>query len=485
MNSIWKETFNAKETLTKRLTENIKRDIVVVGGGIAGILTAYQLTKRGESVTLIESGKILCGVTPNTTAHITAQQGTIFSDLASKSLKQAQNYYESQKQAIDEYENIIRRENIDCDFQRVDDHLFTMEDSEELKNLVKILKKMGVKCEFKENQKILGFTPKGVIIAHDQAIFHPLKFLYKLNKTFEIFENTRILKIDMKKKILYTDNFQIQANKIIIATNYPIGKVKGAYYLKLYKSQSYCIATKEAEDIAGTYQSNLENGLTFRSYGKQVIIGGLDHRSGRVNQPNKFDRLKSLAKKYFNADTEYIWNANDVVTYDGLPIIGRYSRKYKDVYIITGFNKWGMTNAMASSLLIADLITGKENRYQELFSPQRINFNLGGFISNLGNSLKNLIVNHLTPSIKCYKKLKPNTGDIVRYKGRKQAVYKDSEGNLHVCNPHCTHLGCQLSFNSDTKTWDCPCHGSRFEIDGKVITAPTVKDLEHLYIKRK
>jgi len=478
--SVWETSLKTYKKEYPCLKENIRRDIVVIGGGMAGVLTAFQLSKKGLKVTLVEAEKLGSGVTSKTTAHITAQQGYIYYDLKkSKNMQWAKLYFESQQQATRKYENLIKKEKIDCDFERVDDYFFTIKNCQKMKKLYQILTNIGAKVEYFEQKTILGFDTKGVIKISNQAVFHPLKFLTQLQKDFEIFENTRILKIDMNKKILYTKDFQITANKIVIATNYPIVKLKGAYFLKLYKSHSYVVATKKIENpLRSSYHSDVENGLTLRDYNGQVIIGGLDHRTGRVNSCEKKRRLEEVSKECFKSNITNFWDANDVVTYDGLPIVGKFSEKFKDIYVITGFNKWGMANSMASSILITDLISKQNNPAEEVFSPQRFNFSFKAFLSNIFVSLKNLVIMPLIPSFCSYKNLKIGQGKIVCYKGSKKAVYRDEKNNFHICSPYCKHLHCQLKFNKNSHTWDCPCHGSRYDIDGNIISSPTVEKLD-------
>lgn len=291
MKSVWIETKQKK--FGKPLTSDIHRDIVIVGGGIAGVLTAYFLTEQGKNVTLVEAEQIFSGVTHNTTAHITAQQGYIYSELAkSNSLEFARLYYQSQMQAIKDFENLIKKLKIDCDFERVNDYLFTIKQPKKLKDLYKTLIKIGADVQYFENKEILGFPVKAAIQMRNQAMFHPIKFLNGLKLDFEIFENTRILDVDLNNKILYTENYKITADKIIIATNYPIINLSDAYFLKLYKSQSYAVITNQIKNIKGMYQGDLENGLTFRNLQDSIIIGGLDHRTGRVDSEYKFEQLE-------------------------------------------------------------------------------------------------------------------------------------------------------------------------------------------------
>ena len=232
------------------------------------------------------------------------------------------------------------------------------------------------------------------------------------------------------------------------------------------------------------YQSDEDNAITFRNHQDYVIVGGLDHRTGRTDKLEKYPRLLELGTHLTN-DGERVreWSANDCMTFDSIPYIGYYSKKSRDIFVITGFNKLGMTKSMVASLLITDMINGVDNEYEHLYSPQRP-ATAGGvfaFIKNLGSTVNNLLLKPLFPALRSSNSLEKGEGDIVYHKGRKRAVYRDEEGEFHVCQYRCTHLGCQLSFNNNTKTWDCPCHGSCFDVDGNIISAPTVKNLKRIY----
>lgn len=476
MSSIWE---SVKVEGGSQLKENIERDIVVVGGGMAGILTAFKLTERGENVTLVEAKPRLCdGVTKNTTAHITALQGLLYSALKTKhSLEYAKNYFQSQTKAIDEYEKIIIKNNIECDFKRVDAFLFSRGETEELKNEFKTLIDIGAKPEYKTTT--INLKAIKAIMIKNQAVFHPLKFLNSLPKKFQIYTSTAIVDVDLNNKILYTEKFYIKANKIIIATNYPIVNVRGRYFIKLYKSSSYAIATNELADIGGIYNEDTSEGITLRNLGQQVIIGGLDHRTGRPSTRRAFEKLENEAVKCFKkVEIVNRWDANDTMTSDEVPLVGQFDIIHKDIYLITGFNKWGMANSMISSDIIADLIQDVPNEYAEIFCPQRPKFKFGYFLSNMGVVFKDLLIKPLCIPFKSYKDLELGTGDIVMFHGKKRAVYKDENGKFHACKPFCKHLGCQLQFNMNTKTWDCPCHGSRYDENGKLICSPAVEDLD-------
>lgn len=456
-----------------------KCDTVVVGGGIAGVLTAYQLAEKGINVTLLEAERLYAGTTHNTTAHMDCLQGYLYCDLSKESVQKAALYYESQRDAIDEYERIISKHGISCHFTRSDSFLFTTKNIEKLMTEYDALKASGAPAEFIGASTLLKVHTLGAIKLPRQAHFNPLEFLEGLPKNFEIIESTRILKVDVKDRILYSKDAVIKADRIIIATGFPIIDVPGFYFLKMYKSHSYTIAIKTAHTLEAMYQGDLQNSLTYRQYEDNIIIGGLDHRSGRVDEDRKYDRLEEKAAESFGASkTTHRWSANDCVTFDGVPLVGAYNKNDNGLYVITGFNKWGMTNAMAGACVLRDIINGKKNKFQPLFSPFRKKTQTGSFLNNALSTVNNLIIKPISvPSI-TDAELLPDSGDIVLHNGRKKAVYKDSDGELHICEALCKHLKCQLQFNPNTKTWDCPCHGSRFDIHGKLIVGPATEDLD-------
>ncbi|HOO22069.1 MAG TPA: FAD-dependent oxidoreductase [Clostridia bacterium] len=455
-----------------------EKDIVVVGGGIAGLITAFKLAESGKKVTVIEADRVLGGVTANTTAHIDCMESFIYADMAKKCFEKAKDFFFFQQEAIQEYEKLIKQYNIDCDFVKVDSYFYTSTEKDKLIDEFNTLKDIGAEVEFDENPHLPVDVAAAAFKLKNQAIFDPVKFLNALPKNFEIIENTRITDIDFKRKILYTKEDKISADKIIIATNFPIINFPGWYFLRMYKSHSYAVALDKAQDIKGTYLNADESGLTFRNHKEDVIVGGYDHRSGRPYKCRSFNRLCEIGKRVADGHCTHRWSANDCITFDDLPYVGYYSKCSKDVFVITGFGKLGMAKAMASAMLISDLINDVPNKYKKICNPHRRGQCTWGFFKNLLCTIKNLLIMPFVPPFRCARSLKSGEGKIVFYKGVKSAVYKDEEGKLHALSPYCAHLGCQLKFNPDAKTWDCPCHGSRFDIDGNIITAPTVKNQE-------
>lgn len=458
------------------LKEDITRDIVIVGGGIVGVLTAYRLAESGRKVTLVEAKTLYSGVTSHTTAHISALQGYLYSTLKFSQIK---DYYQSQITALNEYQRIVDMLKIDCNFERIDDYIFALKNVNKLEQEYDILDEIEANPQYVPDFKISSYKPMGAFKIENMAVFNPLKFLEALPKSFEYYENTRVKSIDFNTKEVFTEKAKIKANKIVIATNFPIVDIPGWYFLKMYKSQSYAISIEKVENIHASYQSEISNGVTFRSYNDQLIIDGLDHRTGRVNANDKFKTLQDIAQKlYPEAKITHRWTANDCVTFDSVPYIGRYSKAHRGIYVITGFNKWGMANAMIASMVISDMIANRANDFYDLFCPQRCIFKPKAMLSNTFSIVHNLIVKPVLPTTKTIDSLQADSGDIIKFNGQKKAVYKDSNNNIYASSPLCQHLKCQLQFNPNTKTWDCPCHGSRYDIYGNIIVAPTVEGLD-------
>ena len=286
--------------------------------------------------------------------------------------------------------------------------------------------------------------------------------------------------IDPKKKILRTDGGSIYAKKIIVATHYPMINSHGGYFMKLRQSMSYTIAVsgKGAEDM---YLDEREDGLSVRPYAEGTLLGGGDHRTGRIDDKRHFAALESSADKLFGRkNVTHRWCAEDVMTFDGMPMAGKYSKSLEGIYVVTGFNKWGMTNAMVCASVLTDLLLGKENPYAEIFSPQRhIKKSFGDFVSNALTNVGGIFLGYCRITLKTAKDVPAGSGMIVFHHGKKRAVYRDLSGELHVIGNKCPHMHCELKWNGETNTWDCPCHGSRFDIYGNVISEPSTKSCKY------
>lgn len=476
MKSVWSESceFDKRE----ELKGDIETDILVIGAGIAGILTAYLLKQSGRQVILIDKDEIASGNTKNTTAKITTQHDLIYSKLIKEfGEEKAKQYAKANTKALKKYKEIIEKERIDCDFEEMPAYIYSLNEIDMIKEEVEAAKSIGLDVEFVEKLN-LPLDIKGAIKFNNQGQFNPLKFLKEISKELVIYENTKAIKIE--KNLVETNKGNIRANHIIVATHYPIMNEPGYYFMKMHQDRSYVIALENTDDVNGMYIDYDKNGYSFRNYKDLLLIGGISQRTGENAEGGSYKQLRDFAKTiYPNGKEKYHWSAQDCMTIDGIPYIGEYSYSTPNIYVATGFNKWGMTSAMVSAMIISDLILGNDNDFSDIFSHKRFDLSLS--VKNIAKDLvetsKNFIAEKLyIPSAKI-EHIKNGHGGIVEYNGNKVGVYKDECGEIFIVSTKCTHLGCQLNWNADELTWDCPCHGSRFDYTGKLIDSPAIKDI--------
>ncbi len=461
-----------------------KREAVVIGGGIAGVLTAFKLSEAGKKVTLLEADALFSGTTGKTTAKITYNQGYVYSELYARyGSETAKLYFQSQKEGIKGFLSLIEKYSIDCDLQETASYIFTFGSDERLKNNFKIMRNLGAEVNM-QSGKTDVFPVTNAIIAEKQYLFNPIKFLKALPKKFEIYENTRVINVDTANKIINCENGIIEAQIIVIATHFPIIDLYGGYPFKLRQSLSYTIAT-DKHITENAYLEDTDDGISFRPYTDGTIIGGCDHRTGRSAGQESFKKLKKQAAELFGVkDITHFWAAEDVMTFDKMPMAGIYSKKTDGIFVITGFNKWGMTNAMVCSDVVRDCILKKDNRYSSVFSPQRhIKYSANDFISNALINFKEIFLGYFR--IVFNRKIPKGCGKIVRFHGKKRAVYRDENGAVYILGTKCPHLHGELKWNAETKTWDCPCHGSRFDIYGNPVSEPTTKSCKYIKYESK
>lgn len=425
MDSVWRKT--AALPRFGALDRDIQTDVLVIGGGIAGILCAYLLKQAGVNCTMAEAGTICSGVTKNTTAKITVQHGLIYDKLIRTfGMDGARLYWQANRDALERYRALCR--GIDCDFETQDSYVYALHDKRKLENELTALLRIGVGASLEEHLP-LPFPTAGAVRIGEQAQFHPLKFIAALAKRLRIFEHTRVLSLIPGGA--QTEHGVIRAEKIIAATHFPFINKHGSYFLKLYQHRSYVLALDNAPDVKGMYVDENEKGLSFRNYGGLLLLGGGAHRTG--NPGGGWRELEAVTGRYYpHARIVSQWATQDCMTLDGVPYIGQYSALTPHLFVATGFNKWGMTGSMAAAELLKDQILGRENPYAALFSPSR-SILRPQLLTNALESAKGL----LTPTV-----------------------------------PRCPHLGCALQYNAEEDSWDCPCHGSRFAADGRLLDNP-------------
>ena len=430
MRSLWNETVTRHEFPT--LESDVETDVLIIGGGIAGILTAYFLQQNDVPYILVEKDRICGGTTGNTTAKITFQHGLCYHKmLQSSGLERADMYLQANRMAFGKYAALCRE--IDCGYEIKNNYVYATDDRQKLEDEISALSKIGYNAVFAKDLP-LPVNTVGAVCFEDQAQFHPLRFLYAVAKGLNIYEHTFVR--EMEGTTAVTDRARISAGKVIVTTHFPMINKHGSYFLKLYQHRSYVTALENAQNVDGMYVDESRTGFSFRNYGDLLLLGGGGHRTGKSG--GNWDELRQFAREQYPRATErYFWAAQDCMSLDHIPYIGRYSKNTADLYTASGFNKWGMTGAMLSAVLLSDRICGRHNGFEEAFDPSRSIIRPQLFVNGF-ESIKNL----LTPTKK-----------------------------------RCPHLGCALKWNPAEHSWDCACHGSRFDESGKVLDNPANGDL--------
>ncbi|UZQ51162.1 FAD-dependent oxidoreductase [Clostridium kluyveri] len=481
MESVWNSEVNFRKR--EALNKNIECDIVIIGAGMAGLMTAYILNKSGREVVVIDAKSIAGGVTKNTTAKITCQHDLIYNNLIKEFGEEgARQYAKANGLAIQKYKEIIDEENIDCNFEYKDSYVYSLDNTQSLEDEYNAAKKLGIDAELVDELN-LPFKIKKALKFKNQAQFNPLKFLRPISEKLTIYENTTALDITEENSVVTKDGIKIKANKIVVATHYPFLNTPGYYFMKMHQERSYVIALENAQDVNGMYIGIDKTAYSFRNYKNLLLFGGITQRTGENEEGGTYDKLRKAAKEFYpNSIEKYHWSAQDCMTLDNIPYIGHYSSKTPNIYVETGFKKWGMTSSMAAAMIISDMILENGNDFSEIFSPRR--FDASSSMENAANDLiitaKNFIAQRIDIPDKNLENIQKGHGGVVEYKDQKVGVYKDNDENIFTVSTKCAHLGCELHWNADELTWDCPCHGSRYDYKGNWIQSPTNKSLDEI-----
>lgn len=475
MNSIWNETVHFEKR--PELKKEIHTDVLIIGAGITGILCGYLLKKSGVNCVILEANRICGGQTKNTTAKITAQHSDIYHKLI-KSLgtQKTKEYFRYNSEAINLFEKIAQSENISCRFERLPSYLYCTEENEKLEKEKRAYNELGIK-HIITSETELPLKIQSAIKLENQAQFSPLEFLQPLSEKLEIYENTPVLKIE--RNTAFTRRARVTAEKIVFACHFPFVNFPGLYFARMHQERSYVISLENVPTLSAMYYGIDSDGLSFRSFENMILLGGGSHRTGKNDAGGKYDMLKENAKKLWaNSKVVSLWSAQDCITGDGVPYIGQFSKRNRNFYVATGFNKWGMSSsAVAAQIISNSIVTGKNEK--TVFSPQRsINFDiLCEIFKDTAEAIKSISLSHLSFTGENPELLKSDKGAVCSCGKEKCGIYKDENGKEHKVSARCPHLGCELHFNGDDKTWECPCHGSRFSADGKILDEPAQKDI--------
>ena len=545
MKSYWIKSVEENDRVKfDALEENCKTDICIIGGGLTGLTTAYNLSKYKIRTVLIEKDEIGRQASGNSTAKITSQHGLIYKYLTdSKGKEFARKYYEANERAINKIEEIIQKENIDCGFEHVPAYIFTqsIQEVEKIKDEVDAVNAFGGKAKLIEakdiainklnsvdyvdnsNEKLkisgdniekenLNLEKDGVkermkqilpikaligIEFENQAQFNPYKYANALakicsNSGVKLYEHSKAVDVDTEDGdeyyvITLENGCKIKAKYLIIATKYPIVNIPGFYFMKMYQSTSYAVAMQTKQRLfEGMYINSEEPTISLRTakIGDEylLIVVGSDHKTGApIDLSNSYRYLEEIAKSLCpEGSIKYHWNTEDCITLDKIPYIGKFSGLWENAYVATGFNKWGITTSHIAAEIITDQILGQENEYEEIFKATRVEpvknrKEVGNMVKE---SINSLIVRKLEVPQEEANQIQAGEGKIVEVNGQKIGIYKDEKGEVYKVNPICKHLGCELAWNNLEKTWDCPCHGSRYDYKGNLIYGPSVKNLD-------
>jgi glycine/D-amino acid oxidase-like deaminating enzyme/nitrite reductase/ring-hydroxylating ferredoxin subunit len=493
--SLWIET--TPETTFPSLAGDVSVDVAVVGGGMTGITAATLLKRAGRTVALVESKRVVRGVTGYTTAKVTSSHGVIYQDLVERFDEEtARAYGASQEAALAQIARFVEDERIDCEFERTSNYLYAEreEDVETVRREAEAAARLGLPAAF-VRETPLPFPVAGAARFENQAQFHPRKYLLHFVDRIpgdgsHVFEETRALRAregDVSR--VETDKGVVSARAVVVATSLPFLD-RGFFFAKAHPYRSYVVCPKVDDGNAppGMYVSTERPTHTIRrsAYpgGTVLVIAGEGHKAGQAaDSAERYRRLDEWARSRFAVEsTEYRWSTQDYYSVDKLPYIGRLTRRSRNVYAATGYRAWGLTNGTLAAMILTDLILGRENPWAEMYDAKRVKPRAGAtmFVKENMSAAKHLL---LRRSVTTYKAdgsadIPAGGGAVVKVRGRNVAVYRDEDGKLHALSPICAHLGCIVGWNAAEKTWDCPCHGSRYSREGTVIQGPAVHDLE-------
>ncbi|MGI6049857.1 MAG: FAD-dependent oxidoreductase [Acetivibrionales bacterium] len=474
---------DSNENSYEALNEDLSTEYLIIGGGIAGVTALYLLTEAGLNPVLIDANRIGYGTSGRNTGKATAQHGYVYSRIERNyGIEKAKDYYRINSKAIDFIEEMSRKYNIDCQFKRLPAYLFTTDNeyAEKLKREFEIYQEIGIDSSFEEKIPV-DIDVLCAIKMNNQAQFHPKRFIDGLvqqavKQGGRIFENTRVIDFRPGKEcvIKLKNGNMIRAKNVIICSHYPCYDGKGFYFARLKPERSYIIGI-EKESFPDAHFINAEDptiSLRYIPEEKILMISGENHKVGHKDG-NHYQRLMDYAKKVFNAEeVKYQWSAQDYIPHDYVPYAGYINSDYKNIYIATGFKKWGLTNGISAAMLIKDLILTGDSEYKDLFAQLRVMDILSvNFIKQNADMAVQWIAGKLTLGETELPEEK-GTGVIVNINGKRCGYYRDEEDNIFLVDTTCPHMSCELKWNSQEKSWDCPCHGSRFDYRGNVLEGP-------------
>jgi glycine/D-amino acid oxidase-like deaminating enzyme/nitrite reductase/ring-hydroxylating ferredoxin subunit len=484
-----------------KLEKDIEVDVAIIGAGITGITAAHILSQNNTKVALIEAGQILNGTTGHTTAKLTAQHGLIYDEFINHfGVEKAKQYYDASSQAIQFVKNTIDQQKMDCDYLEQTAYIYAISDeyAQKVETEAQAYEKLRIQAERIEKIPFEIDIKTGLGMLN-QAQFHPTKYLTQLVKNmymkedFQLYENTAAVDIEDEESdkpvVVTREGKRIKCNYVIIASHFPFYDKPGLYFARMYQERSYVIGVKTNSAYPGGMYISADSptrSLRFTPYNGEdlILVGGESHKTGQgIDTFKHYEALHQFAERTFNVtEIPYRWSAQDIYTLDKIPYIGPVTQNKQRILVATGYRKWGMTNGTAAAMILSDFILGKQNGFLELFSPSRFDADpdIKNIISYNADVAKHLIKGKLEYIPTHPEDLKDDEGAVVLVNGKRAGGYRDTDGNLHLVDTTCTHLGCECEWNHGDRTWDCPCHGSRFTYTGEVVDGPALKPLKKI-----
>jgi glycine/D-amino acid oxidase-like deaminating enzyme/nitrite reductase/ring-hydroxylating ferredoxin subunit len=492
--SPWLATAPA-QAAAPELDGDVRADVAVIGGGIVGITTALLLTEAGARVVLLEADRLGHGVSGHTTAKVSSQHGLIYARLRSRfGAEAARTYGLANEAALKWIADRVRRDGIDCDFRRRVAFAYATSSRERARceAEVRAAAAAGLPASLAEATP-LPFAVAGAVRFDGQAEFHVSRYLAGLTEALaaggcRIFERSRAVEVDTDERcVVKTPGGRVTADRVVVATHYPFLD-RSLAFARVHAERSYALLCRiDGAPPEGMFISAGSPTRSVRAVpldGEELLlVGGEGHRTGTGGDTEEhYRRLEAFAREHWDVrSVEYRWSAQDPTTVDGMPYVGRLTPRGDRLLMATGFAKWGITGGTAAALILADLLQDRENPWAGLFDPYRLTVraSAAGLVKNGAEVALRFAGDRIGPlDGRSLDELAPGEGSVIRHAGETVAAYRDADGSVAAVSPVCTHMGCHVTFNAAERSWDCPCHGSRFALDGSVLEGPAVHRLE-------
>ena len=471
-------------------------DVAILGGGIVGLSAAFLLSRAGVNVTVLESGLVGAGVTGHSTAKVSSLHGLTYAGLRSTFGEDVARVYGDANQAgLEQVASLVEELRIDCDFDRRPNYTYSESSAErdQIEEEVETAASLGLPAVYTEETD-LPFAVAAGVRFDDQAQFHPSKYLAGLagathNQGVQIYERTRAVGVDAGSPchVKTEGGHVVSAERVIVATGFPILD-RGLYFARLHTEREYVLAVRvSGTPPQGMYLSTEQPSHSIRSHPldadhQLLIVAGESHKTGQADSAERYSRLEAWVRARWDVvAVERRWSTQDNMPADGLPYIGRLSPRSDRIYTATGFKKWGLAKGTAAAMILSDLVLGRSSAWATTFDPGRLNAraSAASLLKENANVAARFVGDRITKR-EAAADLRPDEGRVVRAGSRQIAAYRDEDGDLHEVSARCTHMGCIVAFNDAERTWDCPCHGSRFSVDGRVLQGPATADLEQI-----